>query len=84
MDLDLIYIRCDTLTWLYNRSNDSIERADLVDFKVYITRLEKELNELYDKLLELINSSLFNQLESNIQEEMWLMFNDIGKELEYP
>lgn len=82
--MDSIYLQCETVTWLYNKSNRSLDTLDIISFKVFSCRLEKELNSLYDKLLELINSSLFQELEINLQEEMWELFIEVGKELEYP
>jgi len=82
--VDFIYIRCETITWLYNRSNESFSKLDITSFKLYTSRLEREMIELYDNLLELINSSSFEVLEANLMEEMWGLFNDIGSELGYP
>lgn len=82
--LEGIYIKCETVAWLNQKANKALSKLNMIDFKLYITRLEKELDGLYSDLLDLINSPLFDILHDNVREEMWLLFGEIGRELDFP
>jgi hypothetical protein len=84
MLVDRIIIRCKTVTWLRNRAEECITTFDTINFKMYISRLERELDELMDDLVILINSSEFDTLESNFKEQIWELFNEISRELGFP
>lgn len=80
-----VYMRCQTIKWLRVRYEMSFESLDMVQLKVYINRLESELGILLDKMIILINDSSFHNMKDlKLKEELWLIFEEINKELGYP
>lgn len=82
-DIDSLEFYCKTVKWLRNQFENSIEKIDCEDIKLFADRLESELTQSLDICISIINSPFFDKIDDSFQEEIWEFHKEIINELDY-